>query len=104
MAIAQWDSWRLWEAFAARAVVLHVDFEKHGFLLPGPLPTPMKHYIAVDLHNPAASLRPIQEDNAMLRQIAAAGRAWALEHYTSAAAALRVVRSLMSVEQVAAIQ
>jgi hypothetical protein len=98
MAIAQWDSWRLWEAFAAGAVVLHVDFEKHGFLLPGPLPSPMKHYVAVDLYDSAKSLRPILEDVATLRQIAAAGRKWAIEHYASTPIALRLINRLMSIE------
>jgi len=104
MAIAQWDSWRLWEAFAAGAVVLHVDFEKHGFLLPGPLPKPMTHYVAVDVNNPAGSLKPILEDTNRLREIAASGRAWALEHYSSVPIARRLISSLMSVEPAPAFQ
>ena len=32
--ILQWDSWRLWESWAAGCVVFHLDFEKYGVQLP----------------------------------------------------------------------
>lgn len=89
--VAQWDSWRLWEAFAAGATVLHLDFERHGFLLPGPLPQPMVHYVPVDLRRPRASLEPILDDPAALRRIGEAGRAWALDHYSPTAMAQRLL-------------
>jgi hypothetical protein len=92
--MGQWDSWRLWEAFAAGTVVLHVDFERHGFLLPGPLPVAMKHYIPVDLKNPRQSLRGILDDADRLREIGEAGRRWAMEFYTSKAQARNVLAHL----------
>jgi len=94
MAIAQWDSWRMWEAFAAGAVVIHVNFDQHGFKLPGPTPEAMKHYIPVDLQKPEKNLSSIMEDTAALRNIAEAGRKWALEHYTSEAIARRLLENL----------
>jgi hypothetical protein len=92
--MGQWDSWRLWEAFAAGAAVLHVDFEKHGFMLPGPLPVAMKHYIPVDLRNPRQSLGDILKDTERLREIGEAGRQWALEFYTSKAQAHHMLSQL----------
>jgi len=93
-AIAQWDSWRLWEAFAAGAAVIHVDFEKHQFLLPGPLPEAMKHYVAIDIGNPEKSLSGLLEDTDALLRIGDAGRLWALEHYTPRPIAMRLLKQL----------
>jgi|GEM_PF-1884681 len=93
-AMGQWDSWRLWEAFAAGTTVLHVDFEKHGFLLPGPPPVPMQHYIPVDLNHPERSLGGVLKDSDRLREIGEAGRKWALEFYTSKVQAQRLLERL----------
>ena len=93
-AVAQWDSWRLWEAFASGAAVLHLDFEQHGFLLPGPMPVPMVHYLPVDPGQPRSSLEPILDDPDMVQRIGAAGRQWATEHYGPTAMARRLLTDL----------
>lgn len=92
--VAQWDSWRLWEAFAAGATVLHLDFEKHGFLTGDDLPIPMEHYIAVDTDNPLKSLLPIIESTEDLKRIGEAGAKWALKRYRSDVIAKRVLSAL----------
>lgn len=89
--VAQWDSWRLWEAFAAGAAVLHLDFEKHGFMTGGDLPQPMKHYVAVESRNPAKSLLPLLESPETLREIGSNGAIWARKHYSSNAIAGRLL-------------
>ncbi|MDE1178843.1 MAG: glycosyltransferase [Edaphobacter sp.] len=92
--IAQWDSWRMWEAFAAGTAVLHLDMERNGFLFDGPQPEPMKHYIAVSLDRPAESLRPLLDHPDEVRRIGEAGRIWALEHYTSRPIAARMLKEI----------
>jgi hypothetical protein len=80
-AIQQWDSYRLWESFAAGVATLHFDMEKYGFMTDGPLPRPLEHYVPVDVSNPVKSLQPILEDRNLLLRIGAAGREWALANY-----------------------
>lgn len=46
--IAQWDSWRFWEALAAGCVAFHIDLEKYGAVLLV-MPEKWKHYVGVDL-------------------------------------------------------
>lgn len=92
--IAQWDSWRMWEAFAAGTTVLHLDMVRNGFLFGGPQPEAMKHYVSVDLDHPAENLLPLLEDRQRLHQIGEAGRAWALEHYSSEATASRILKEV----------
>lgn len=71
--VFQWDSWRLWETFAAGTVVINLDFKKYGYVLPV-MPENWKHYIGIDLKNPSAFLDRL---------------AWAIEHYAPKAIALR---------------
>lgn len=92
--VGQWDSWRLWESFAAGAAVLHLDFERHHFLLGGPLPEPMKHYVPVDLSNPAKTLLPLLDQPGELLKIGETGRRWAVEHYSSKPISARILRTL----------
>ena len=89
--IAQWDSWRMWEAFAAGTTVLHVDMSEYGFLFGGPRPEPMKHYIAFDIKDPKRDLA-LLNDPIRVREIGEAGRAWALEHYSSKPIATRILQ------------
>jgi hypothetical protein len=77
--LSQWDSWRLWEAFAAGCLVVHLDIARFGGRLPV-LPEPFRHYIPLDLANPDAALSVLL-DRDLSEQIADNGRAWALEHY-----------------------
>lgn len=93
-AIAQWDSWRLWEAFASGVAVMHFDFAHHRFLTGGPPPQPLKHYVPVSVSNPRKSLEPVLDDHDLLRRIGLAGKAWAEEHYNSVALAKRMLDHL----------
>ena len=93
-AIAQWDSWRLWEAFAAGAAVLHFDFERHRFLTGGPAPEPMKHYLPVDAGRPAQSLAAFLDDRELILSVGQAGKQWAREHYSSEAISKRMLATL----------
>ncbi len=77
--IYQWDSWRFWETFANGSVPIHVDLEKYGIILPV-MPVNRKHYLGVDLQAPKAAIETIKNE-AMMREIAANGRDWALTHY-----------------------
>lgn len=92
-AIGQWDSWRLWEAFAAGAAVLHFNFDEYGFLTGGPLPVPMKHYIPVT-ERTVKDLPDIVADRKLLREVGQAGQEWALKNYSSIAISSRVLADL----------
>ena len=92
-AIAQWDSWRLWEAFAAGTAVMHFNFDEYGFLLGGPLPLPMKHYIPVT-ERTVKELPDIVADRKLLLEIGRAGQEWAMKNYSSRAISLRVLEDL----------
>lgn len=89
--IVQWDSFRFWETLCAGAVALHVDLERHGVALPV-MPENGTHYLGVDLDRPQAALERLSDDPAGLAAIAAAGRAWALEHYSPPALAQRFLK------------
>jgi hypothetical protein len=87
--IFQWDSWRLWETFAANTVVINIDFEKYGVELPV-MPVNFKHYIGIDLKKPEESIKKIEllgyED---FENIAKEGAKWASDNYSPRATALR---------------
>jgi hypothetical protein len=87
------DSFRFWEAFAAGAVNFNVDFEKYGVEVPV-FPRNWEHYIGVDFDS-RRSMREVVEritdDPGCLERIGAQGRAWAMEHYSPAAAATRLM-------------
>lgn len=77
----QWESWRFWESLAAGCVTLLLDFEKYGVQLPVQ-PENWKHYVGLDLDHLSRDLDRLLADSGVLASIAAAGRAWALQHYT----------------------
>lgn len=91
--ISQWDSWRLWESFAAGCATFHVDLDRYGCVLPV-MPTNWEHYIGFDLDDPGPGLARIRDDPGLLARIGTAGRAWALEHYSPAATARRLLASV----------
>lgn len=88
--IYQWDSWRLWEAFAAKSMAIHVDFERYRIRLPE-MPVNFKHYLGVDLKQPEAAIA-ILHDTGRMQEIGEAGHAWALQHYSPKALAERLLR------------
>ena len=86
--IFQWDSWRLWETFQAGSLVVNIDFEKYGMLLPV-MPVNFKHYIGVDLLNPSQSIQKINQLSIEeLSEIALNGKKWAEKYYSPKAMAL----------------
>ena len=91
--VYQWDSWRLWESFAAGAAAFHVDLDAHGAALPV-MPRPGVHYVALDLAHPSSTAEQIAEDPGWLPAIAEAGRAWAVEHYAPAPTARRFLDAI----------
>ena len=86
--IISWDSFRFWETLSAGAVAFHVDLEKHGVVLPV-MPQNWKHYIGVDFRDLPRDVRMLRESPALLEEVAAAGKEWAMEHYSPRAAASR---------------
>jgi hypothetical protein len=91
--IVQWDSWRLWEAMACGAAAVHVDFQAYGMEFPE-RPENWTHYIGVDLDRPHLARERLMDDPEILERVAAAGREWALAHYSPAAQAYRLLRLL----------
>jgi len=90
------DSFRFWEALAAGTVALNVDLEKYGVQLPV-MPRNWEHYIGVDFGSSRGlkqAVERIRDDPGCLERIAAQGRAWALEHYSPAAQAARLIGAL----------
>ena len=88
--ISQWDSWRMWESFAAGCATVHVDLERYGCVLPV-MPVNGEHYIGVDLDACDAAIDRIRDDPASVARIGVAGRAWALENYGPVATAQRLL-------------
>jgi hypothetical protein len=91
--IDQWDSWRFWEALAAGCVPIHLDFDKYGFILPV-RPKNWKHYIGIDLDDLDGSIDRIAQNLERMPEISAAGRLWALEHYTPVVVARRFLETV----------
>jgi hypothetical protein len=93
--IMQFDSWRFWESMAAGCLTLQADYERFGCCLPV-MPQNGIHYAGIDLlaRDSTQSLRDSSLQD--LAKIAEAGRAWALEHYSPAAVARRLMSLLSS--------
>jgi Glycosyl transferases group 1 len=91
--IMNWESWRFWEAMAAGSVVLHVDLEKYGALLPE-MPQNWRHYIGVDLENLQDTVERIKSEPDLLEKISSAGRIWSLQHYSPVPTARRFLSIL----------
>lgn len=88
------DSFRFWETFAAGTLPFNVDLEKYGVALPV-MPTNWEHYIGVDFEsrsNLRETAQRLRDDPSCIPRIAAQGRSWALEHYSPAAQAGRLLR------------
>lgn len=93
--VGQWDSFRLWEAWAAGSVPIHLDFEKYGFLLPV-YPSNMRHYIGVDLNSPDTAVK-VFRDTKKVKDIAIRGRKWAYKHYGPMAQARRFLEMVSNI-------
>ncbi|MBC8122396.1 MAG: glycosyltransferase family 1 protein [Gemmatimonadaceae bacterium] len=93
--VIQWDSWRLWEAFAAGCTVFHLDFEKYGMQLPI-MPHNWEHYIGVDMEDPQATVDRLVSQPELLEQIGLQGQQWAYNHYSPIPTARRFIKALNS--------
>jgi hypothetical protein len=89
--VSQWDSWRMWESFAASCATIHVDLERYGCVLPV-MPENWVHYIGVDLDRPQAAIDRVRDDPSILARVGSAGHAWALQHYAPVPVARRLLR------------
>ncbi len=90
LVVVRWDSWRFWESLAAGCLTFHLDFEKYGFLLPE-MPLPWRHYIPIDMADTVGSVNRFMDSRSRWAEIAQGGREWALEHYSPAACARRLL-------------
>jgi len=91
--VSQFDSWRLWESFAAGCATFHVDLERYGCILPE-RPRNGIHYAGINLQKIDTTLAMLTDDPFFLIRIADAGRTWALEHYSPRASAARLLTLL----------
>ena len=89
----QWDSFRFWEALAAGCVAFNIDLERYGVVLPV-MPENWKHYIGINLENTDQDIRRIRESPALLEDVAASGREWALRNYHPVESAKRLLDSI----------
>jgi hypothetical protein len=87
----QWDSFRFWEALAAGCAAINVDLERYGVSLPV-MPVNWTHYIGIDFDRADEAVDRIAADPGVLARVAAAGRAWALEHYSPREQAARLLQ------------
>lgn len=88
--IAQFDSWRLWESWAAGCATFHVDLERYGCILPV-MPVNWTHYVGLDLDRCDDAIERLRADPSIVTRIGAAGREWALANYGPAATAQRLL-------------
>jgi len=58
------------------------------------MPTNGKHYVGIDFDNVDAAIARITAEPELLEKIAAAGREWVLEHYSSVPTALRFLATV----------
>ena len=86
--VFQWDSFRLWEAWAAGSVPFHLDFDEYGMELPV-TPSNHDHYVGFDLNRPDRSIERLTENRGQLDDIAEAGSTWVRDHYSPQAQAER---------------
>jgi hypothetical protein len=91
--IVQWDSWRLWESFAAGCVSIHADFDQYHFALPVK-PENWKHYIGVNCNHPKTTVERMLDKPDMLHTIAEQGQKWAIEHYSPLPTTIRFLTLL----------
>lgn len=89
--VYQWDSFRLWEAWAAGSVPLHLDFDQYGFELPV-TPSNNKHYIGFDLNKPEEGIERLVNNRDSLVEIARTGSEWVRNNYSPRAQAQRFLK------------
>lgn len=89
--IGQWDSFRLWESFAFGCCPLLPVLEKYGALLPA-MPEAGVHYLGLDPVKPSCDAIALLGDRSAIEQIGSQGKAWALEQYSPARGAERMLR------------
>jgi len=88
--VIRWDSWRLWESFAAGCATVMLDFEEYGFRMPI-IPKAGVHYVGLKFDRLAETVEFMAADKERLLVIGEAGRAWALDHYSPKAVATRFI-------------
>ena len=93
--IIRWDNWKIWEAFAFECLVINLNFEKYGFQLPV-MPIEGEHYLGIDLEDTKNSCERIMDLRHKWREIAIAGKKWAIKHYSPIAVAQRFINQLAS--------
>lgn len=91
--LIQWDSFRFWEALNASCVPIHLNLEKYGVSLPV-MPIKNEHYISLDLNNYKSTIDFLVDGKAEIISMALKGRAWAFEHYSPKATAIRFLEYL----------
>ena len=85
----QYDSWRFWEAMSSNSCPIHMNFEEWGFKLPQN-PQEGVHYIGVSgLNFEDTAKKIINMDVELIKKIAASGKQWSIENYSSLATAER---------------
>jgi len=87
----QWDSWRFWEGLVAGCLVFNIDLDYYGVQLPV-MPENGEHYIGLRLNRIQRQVDEVLSDPTRMETIAAAGRAWAIEHYSPTAMAKRFLQ------------
>jgi hypothetical protein len=78
--ITQYDSWRLWESFAAGCATVHLDLAKYAGVLPV-MPKNWEHYIGLDLDRIDDDIERMLGEPDLIERIGLAGRTWAIETY-----------------------
>lgn len=83
--IRQWDSYKLWEGFVAGCCVITLDLEYYGFATGATAePKNMTHYVGLRLDQPEYMRRlacDLCGGRINIADIAANGKAWAMEHF-----------------------
>ena len=91
--ITQFDSWRFWESLAAGCLTLHVDLDAYACRFPVQ-PVNWVHYVGFDFKRLSQDTRRLKASRSQREDIAAAGREWALQHYSPRAVAERFLELL----------
>ncbi|MFP5208347.1 MAG: glycosyltransferase [Acidobacteriota bacterium] len=89
------DSFRFWEAMAAGCAVVNIDLEHYGVQLPV-MPVNGKHYFGVDFARIDELVEVLRSEPDQIERVAAAGNAWANEHYSPKATAERFLGIMVS--------
>jgi hypothetical protein len=89
--IKNWDSYKLWESFAAGCCVITLDLDYYGFKLPV-MPVNGVHYIGIRLDDPNSLNENIKDND--IEAIAKNGKKWALENYSPQASAKHFLENM----------